>query len=119
MRRLARLGRTRFGFDQLDAQAAEIGFDLADASGGDRLALARVGQARMRRLDRLGKLPVLAGEQHLLPAAQLVAETLIPLGLAGLALQRAALLVHFEDDVVDAGEILLRGLQLELGGPTA
>ena len=58
-------------------------------------------------------------EEHLLPAAQLVAQPLIPARLRGLALQRAALLLDLEDDVVDAREVLLGGIELQLGGPAA
>ena len=82
VRGLAGLGRSRVGLDQLDAQAAEIGFDLGDAAGGDCLALARAGQARPRRLDRLGQLAVLAREQDLLPRRANRAGTGSP-GLAG------------------------------------
>src|SRR6185436_1501960 len=91
VRGLTRLGRPCFRLDQLDAQASEVGLDFADPPRRDRLALPRVGQARARRLDRLRELTVLAGEEHLLPATQFVAQTLVALGLAGLALQRAPL----------------------------
>ncbi len=119
VRGLARLGRARFCFDQLDTQAAEIGFHFADMSGGDRLALARIRQACACRFDRLGQLPVLARKQHFFPAAQLVAKALVALGLSGLALERAELLVHLEDDVVDARQVQLRGFELQLRGASA
>ena len=58
-------------------------------------------------------------EQHLLPAPQLVAQPLVAPRLGRLTLQRAALLLHLEDDVVDAREVLLRGLELQLRGAPA
>ena len=88
-----------------------------------QLLLARfgtgIGEAGTSRLDRFRELAILAGEQHLLPAPQFIAQFLVALRLAGLPLQRAALLLHFEDDVVDAGEVLLRGIELEFGGAPA
>src|SRR6185437_10418450 len=83
------------------------------------LALARLAEAGPRRLDGFGELAVLPREQHLFPAAQLVAQPLVAPRLPGLALQRAALLLDLEDDVVDAGEILLRRFELQLGGAAA
>ena len=80
-------------------------------------ALARVGQAGARRLDGLRQVAEPPRKQDLLPAAQLVAQALVTPRLGRLALQAAALLVDFEDDVVDAGEVLLRGLELQLRRP--
>ena len=119
VRRFAGPRRRRFGFDELDAKAGEIGFDLRHARGGDRLALAGAGEIRARRFDRLRQLPVLPREEHLLPAAQLVAQLPVAARLRRLALQRAALLLHFKDDVVDAREILLRRFELQLRGASA
>src|SRR6185503_9793824 len=107
----ARLGRRRLGLDQLDPQAPEPRLAFGDARRGDRFALAGLGQPRPRRLDDFGELAILAGEEHLLPAAQPVAQPLVAPRLAGLALQRPALLFHLEDDVIDPGEVLLRGLE--------
>src|SRR6185295_3685740 len=107
------------GLDELDPQPSEIGVEFADARRRDRLALAGVGQAGTRRLDRLGELTVLAGEQHLLPVPQLVAQPPVAPRLAGLPLQRAALLLDLENDVVDAGEVLLRRLELQFRGAAA
>ena len=64
----------------------------------------------------MGQLAVAAGKQHFLPSPQLLAQPLVSACLGGLPLQHAALLFDFEDDVVDAGEILLGGLELELRG---
>ena len=58
-------------------------------------------------------------ELDLLPAAQLFAQPLVPPRARRLALQRAALLLDLEDDVVDARQVLLRGFELELGGAAA
>src|SRR6185436_11113247 len=119
VRGFTRLGRRRLGLDQLDPQAPEARLAFGDARRGDRLALARLGQPRPRRLDDVGELAILAGEEHFLPAAQLVAQPLVAPRLAGLAFQRPTLLFHLEDDVVDAREVLLRGLELELRGTAA
>src|SRR5262249_4145265 len=115
VRRFARRRRPRLRFDELDAQPAQIRVDLGDAAGGRRFALPGAGQPRARGLDRLRELAVLAGEQDFLPAAQLFAQLLVAPRLRGLALQRPALLLDFEDDVVDARQVLLRGLELQLG----
>src|SRR5437868_9319456 len=119
---LARVGRfarprgVRLGFDELDPDAPEIGFHFGDAGRRHRLAIARVGQARARRFDRLGQLTVLPREEDLFPASQLVAQLLVAARLRRLPLQRAALLLDLEDDVVDAREVQPRGLELQLRG---
>src|SRR5206468_908867 len=69
-----------------------------------------------RGRDRLGELPVLAREQHFFPAAQLVAQLPVPARFRSLPLQRTALLVDLEDDVIDAQQVLLRRFELQLGG---
>src|SRR5581483_1170697 len=114
VRRFARRGRARFGFDELDAQTPKIGFHFGHARRGRRFSLAGVGQPGTRRLDRFRELTVPAGEEHLLPALQLVAQLLIPARFRGLPFERAALFFDFEDDVVDAGEVLLRRFELQL-----
>ncbi|MGC4085664.1 MAG: hypothetical protein QM736_26945 [Vicinamibacterales bacterium] len=53
------------------------------------------------------------GEQHLFPAAHLVAELLVAARLTGLSFEGAALLLDFEDDVVDTREVLLRRVELQ------
>ena len=110
---LARGRRLRLRFREFDARTAEVRLDLRHPGACGRLTLTRIGQACARRLDRFRQLTILAREEHLLPAPQFVAQLLVALGLASLALQRAALLLHFEDDVVDAGEVLLRGIELQ------
>src|SRR5207302_1888005 len=83
-----------------------------------RLAFAGVGQAGAGRSDRFRELTIFPGEEHLLPPPQLVAQLLIAARLRRLPLQRAALLLDLEDDVVNTGQVLLRCLELELGGST-
>ena len=114
VRRLARLRRLRFGLELLDAAPGEIGLDLGDAGRRHRFALPGVGQPGAGRCDRLGQLAVLPREKHLLPPPHLVAELLVTLRFRGLALQGPALLLDFEHDVVDAGEVLLRRVELQL-----
>src|SRR5690606_30065623 len=82
---------------------------------GRRLALARVVQPLARRLDRGVQIAIAPREQHLLPAAQLLAQALVAPRLGRLPLQAAALLLHLVDDVVDAREVLLRRFELQLG----
>ncbi len=71
------------------------------------------------RADELGQPLVALREQQLLPAAQLAAQALIAAGLAGLALEGGALALELVDEVVDAGEVLLRRFELQLGLATA
>ena len=56
-------------------------------------------------------------ELHLFPSAQFLTQALIPAGLRRLALQRAALLLHFKDDVVDARQVSVCGFELQLRLP--
>ena len=104
----------RLGFDQLDAQPAQVGFDFGDLRGRGRLAHPGLRELRARRRDRLGELPILARQEDLLAAAQFVAKLLVALRLAGLPLQRPALLFDLEHDVVDARQVLARRFELEL-----
>ena len=104
------------GLGQLDPQPGEIRFELGEPRRGRRLPLARLREPRARAFDGRGQLAVAAREEHLLPPPQLVPQALIAACLGSLPLQGAALLLDLEDDVVDAGEILLRGFELELGG---
>src|SRR5262249_36250928 len=67
VRRLPRLSRPRLGLDELDAQAAQIGVELADARRRHRLALACLAEPRTRRLDGPGELTVFPGKEYLLP----------------------------------------------------
>ena len=119
MGRLTHPGGVLLGLRQLDPDPGQLGFDLGEPRRRGRFVLARRGQPRPRRLDVLGQVPVAAGEQHLLPAPHLVAQPLEAAGPARLALQRPALLLDLEDDVVEAGQVLLGGVELQLGGAAA
>ena len=112
------VGRPR-AQDHADLARLDDRLELRDPRGRHRLTFPHLAQPCARALDRRGELAVASGEEHLLPAAQLVAQALIPARLRGLALQRAALLLHLEHDVVDAREVLLGGIELQLGGPAA
>jgi len=116
---LARGGCAGVGFRNLDAHPAERTLELRHTRSGGRLTFPHLAQPRARAVNRGGELAVPSGEEHLLPAAQLVAQALIPARFRRLALQRAALFLHLEDDVVDAREVLLGRIELQLGGPAA
>ena len=115
MRGLARSVGRSVRLDELDAQAFERGLDFGDAAGESCLVGPRLLQAVHRRGHRRLQRLVLLPEEQLLPLPQFLAQRAIAAGLRGLALQRAALLLEFEDDVVDAGQVLLRGLELQFG----
>ena len=92
---------------------SDFGFGHRRRRGG--LALARVRQARAQRFDPLRRLLIAAGEQQLLPVPQLVAQPLVAARLRRLALERSELLLELEDDVFEARQVQLRGLELQLG----
>src|SRR6185503_9808163 len=100
MRALADGRRVTVRLGLLDAEPRQVRLHLRDPRGGGGFALA-------------------PREQHLLPPPQLVAQPLVAPRLRRLALQRAALLLHLEHDVVHAREVLLRGLELQLRGAAA
>ena len=112
-------GGVLLGLSEFETHPRQFGFDLGQPRRRRGLVLAGVVEAGARRLDVLGQMPVAAGEQHLLPAPHLVTQTLEPAGLGRLPLERAALLLDLEDDVVEAGEVLLGGVELELSGAAA
>src|SRR5687768_18489849 len=109
MRILADPRRPAVGLDLLDSESAEIRLDFRHPGARGAFALARGRQPRPRRLDESRELAIAPREKHFLPAAQLVAQSFVPPRLRRLPLQRAALLIHLEDDVVNAREVLLRG----------
>ena len=69
MRPLANRRRALIRFGLFDAQAAQVRFHFRDARSRRRLALARVGQARPRRLDAVSQLAVAARQTALSPIA--------------------------------------------------
>ena len=114
------LPRFRFGgvrLGQLQPERLGGRLDFGEMRGGTRFALARLRQLRASRLDRAAERAIPLGELHLLPPPQLLPQAAIAAGLGRLTLQRAALLLDLEHDVVDPGEVLLRRLQLQLRRP--
>ncbi len=107
------------GLREFDAHARQFGFHFGQTGRRTHFVLSGVVQARARRFDVFGEVAVAPREQHLLPAPHLVAQPLVAAGLAGLALERAALLLDFEDDVVEARQVLLCRVELEFGGAAA
>ena len=79
----------------------DLGGERGDLLGGGCLLGVQLGHA--------------AGEDDAEAGAELVAKGAVTLGLGGLALQGAHLAGDFLEDVVDAGEVLLGGLETELG----
>ncbi len=110
-------GRGGFGLDQFNAKTSERRFDLPDLRASDRLPFACFREPGARRLDGLGQLAVFPRKKDFLEAPQLIAQLLIAPCFCRLPLERAALLLDLEHDVVDAREVQLRGFQLELSGP--
>ena len=115
---LADANGARISLGLLNPQTAAVRFDLRDATRGHGLALTGLAQPGARHLHAVSQLAVPACQQHLFPAAQLLAQRPVASRLRGLPLQRPALPLDLEDDVVDAGEVLLRGIELQLGGPS-
>ena len=119
VRRFARPGRPAVRFGQLEAEPLQRRLDFRQVAGGRGLTRARVGQPAARRFDRLAQQPVAPRELDLLPPPQLFAQALVAPRLGRLPLQRPALLLDLEDDVVDARQVLLRRFELQLGGAAA
>jgi hypothetical protein len=116
MHGLARLGGGVIRGGQLDANAAQLVLDFGEARRRRGFVGAGLVQAGARRFNGFRQAAIAAGEQHLFPAAHLVAQARVAAGLGGLALQRAALLVDLVNDVFEAGQVLLRRFELQLGG---
>ena len=89
-------------------------FSTSASRAAAAVSCSRVSASRARA-DPIASLerPIPARKQHLLPAPHLVAQARVAARLRRLALERPALLFDLEDDVVDAGEVLLRGLELQ------
>ncbi len=119
VRGIAHARRCSLCFSQLDAQSAQLVFDLSQPRVGRGFVLACGGQSCARRLDQLRQPAVSARKQHLFPAAHLVAQPPVAPRLGRLPLERPALLFDFVHDVIDAREVLLGRLELQFGGAPA
>ncbi len=119
MSQFPRFGLSRIRLGQLEPKRFGRSLDFGEMSARARFPLARLRQLRACRLDGDAERAVPLGELHLLPAAQFLAQPPVAPGFRGLPLQRSALLLHFEHDVVDAGQVLLRGFEFQLGSPPA
>jgi hypothetical protein len=117
--RFANAGRTAIRLGLLDAQAGEIGFAFGHARRRGRLTFPCLSQTGARDFNHPAQFAIAPREQNLLPSAQFFPQPLVATRLGGLPLQRSPLLFHFEDDVVDASEILLGGLELQFRGAPA
>ncbi len=131
------------GVPFLALQARPLGLEATERRGADRLGFAQglqrdrgvvmppggLGQGAGRlgeqphhafeslrfTLDDGGGLGPAGMELHRLEAADRCRQLLVPHGLAGLALQAVELLGQLADDIVEPGEIVLGGLELQLG----
>src|SRR5262249_14767954 len=101
------------GLGELQTNRLEHGFELGDVGRGAGLPSPGASQPRLDGLDLLRERFVPVRELHLLPAAELFAQPLVTSGPRSLALERAALLLDLEDDVVDARQVLARGLDFQ------
>ena len=84
---------------------------------GRPFARPRLGEPAIGVHDRSSERHAAPREVDLLPASQLLAQAAVAPRPGRLPLERPALLLDLEDDVVDAGQVLLRRLELELGRP--
>src|SRR5690606_29883580 len=109
----------RVGLGQREPQPLEARLELRDARRDALLTLARLGKPRRGRGHRLLERLAPLGEEQLLPLPQFLAQLAVAAGARGLPLQRAALLLELEDDVVDTRQVLLRGVELQLRLPAA
>ena len=117
VRRFARRRRPRVGLGQLETQPLERRSRPRPGAPPPPASRARASASRPRVASIASPSSAVAlRELHLLPAAQLLAQPLVAPRLRRLPLQRAALLLDLEDDVVDAGQVLLRRLELQLRG---
>ena len=98
-----------------NAQCGERGLNLRQTGGRRRFLLAHVGQSKTRGLDGLRERAVAPGKQHLFPAPHFIAQAGVAPGARRLPLEGALLLLHLIDDVVEACQVLLGRLELELG----
>ena len=114
MRRLAKRRRRAVGLGQLQAQALPAALQRRQGGCRSPFCFSRLVQPLGGGLDGVLEQAAPAREVHALPPPQLFAQPAIPACLGSLSLECAALLLHLEDDVVDARQVLLRGLELQL-----
>ena len=120
VRRLARRGRPAVGLGQLEAQPLERRLELGDTCAAAAVSRARASASRARAASIASPSSAVAlRELHFLPAPQLLAQPLVAPRLRRLPLQRAALLLDLEHDVVDARQVLLRRFELQFRGAAA
>ena len=119
VRVLAQRRRALLGRRQVQPRPGQIRLERRHARRRGAFTLARRRQPLARGLDGPRQLAIPAGEQHFLPSPQFFAQPPVAAGLGGLPLQRPALLLDLEHDVVDARQVLLRGLELQLGRAAA
>src|SRR5690606_3779802 len=103
------------GLGQFETHALEARLEFGYPRGDLLFPLARLAETLRRTHHRLLERLEALGEEQLLPLAQLLAQLAIPARPGRLPFERAALLLELEDDVVDAGQVLLRGLEFQLG----
>jgi hypothetical protein len=119
VRLLPRRRGAGFGFGEREPDAFQGGFERGHVHRRGGLAVARVGEPRLGGVDVARQRRMAVRELDLLPAAELLAQALVAARPRRLSLQRVALLLDLEDDVVDPRQVLLRRLELQLGGAPA
>src|SRR5439155_7751116 len=114
---LAPASRRRLPFLEQQPQALELGLVGGDGRGaGDLLVAQRLeGVARVPPVAVRRRQPEPQQRQPLLP--QIVHQTLVAAGLRRLPPQSVDLLLDLDDDVVDAQQVRLRRLELQLRLP--
>ena len=113
VRRLAKRRGRAVRLCQLQPLALAAGLQRRECGGRAPFAFSRLFQPPRRGLDGALQQTAPAREMNPLPPPQLFAQPAITASLGGLALECAALLLHLEDDVVDARQVLLCGLELQ------
>ena len=109
-------GRT-LGLGQRGAELRLGALQVREPRGARPLARPGLLQPAVGVLDGGPERQAAPREVNLLPAPQLLAQPAVAARPGRLPLERPALLLDLEDDVVDAGQVLLRGLELQLGRP--
>src|SRR5690606_36332291 len=119
VRLVARRGGARLGRSQLKPHGFNRALELGHARGRRNLARTCRLETRLGAGNGRAQRLVAPRDLHLLPLPQLFAELPVPPRTRRLALQRVPLLLDLVDHVVDAREVLLRRLELQLGRPTS